>query len=241
VRRLRRTRHWTQAELAARIRLSQSRLSELERGAGSFTAEQLLVLAQLFNVQPSEFAPSRPADELAQLQNALTRYGASNLREREDVIPDADLDVPRAIQEALVSGVPRLVTALAPVLVRQADKVSLTKLHATLADAGFQHRLAWLIENTVAALRAELDTSLSRPWSKRYRRALVVLGAALEEAYARRQGSPAIDLLDHDIRSTKSRGLLEDTGSQISHRWGIVSGLQPENFIRALRDSRVDY
>jgi HTH-type transcriptional regulator/antitoxin HipB len=239
VRELRRARRWTQAELASRLGLSQSRLSELERGAGSFTAEQLLVLARLFNVPPSEFVPRKPADELAPLQNALVRFGASHLLEREDVTPDESLDVTRAIREALVSGVPRFITSLGPVLVRQIDRVSLTKLHATLADVGFQRRLAWLVENTVAALRSELTASLPRPWAKRYRRAILVLGTALEEADARRQGKPATDLLDPDIRSARTRRQIEASSSRISRRWGIVSALQPEDFVRALRGSRV--
>ena len=47
---LRRGRRWTQAELARRLDLSQSRLSEVERGDGSFTAEQFLTILRLFNV-----------------------------------------------------------------------------------------------------------------------------------------------------------------------------------------------
>ena len=48
VRELRQSRNWTQAELSKRLQLSQSRLSEIERGAGSFTAEQFLLLLRLF-------------------------------------------------------------------------------------------------------------------------------------------------------------------------------------------------
>jgi len=241
VRNLRCARRWTQAELAARLRLSQSRLSELERGAGSFTAEQLLVLAKLFNIQPSEFAPTRPADEHLELQNALARFGAAHLRESEDIIPDAGLDVARAIRETLVSGVPRFVTALAPVLLRQIDRFSLTKLYAVLADTGFERRLAWLIDNTLTALRSELSASLPRAWALRYRRAILVLEAALEEAVGRERGVPATDLLDPDVRSARTRRQLEACASPISRRWGIVTGLKPEDFIRALRESRVDH
>ena len=241
VRSLRRARRWTQAELATRIRLSQSRLSELERGRGSFTAEQIFVLAQLFNIQPSEFIPTKPADEHAQLQNALARYGAAHLREREDILPDERLDIARVIREVLVSGEPRLVTALAPVLVLQIDRISLTRLHATLADAGFEFRLVWLIDNTLTALRAELALSPPREWAKRYRRAVAVLATALEGAIARQRGEPATDLLDPDVRSARSRRQLEASASPISRRWGIVSSLQPEDFACALGDSRVDH
>ena len=59
VRLLRRERRLSQAELAKKLGLSQSRLSELENGAGSFTAEQLVMLLQLFNVTLADFAPRR--------------------------------------------------------------------------------------------------------------------------------------------------------------------------------------
>ena len=42
VRELRTRLNWTQIELARKLGLSQGRLSALERGTGSFTAEQLL-------------------------------------------------------------------------------------------------------------------------------------------------------------------------------------------------------
>src|ERR1035438_2790437 len=72
---LRRARHWTQAELARLLHLSQSRLSEIEGGDGSFTAEQFLTILRLFNVAASEFVHEH-ADPTAELQNALARLGA---------------------------------------------------------------------------------------------------------------------------------------------------------------------
>src|SRR5262245_35987584 len=56
VRALRTERRFTQSELAARMGLSQGRLSQIERGDGSFTAEQFLLLLRLFNVPVSHFA-----------------------------------------------------------------------------------------------------------------------------------------------------------------------------------------
>src|SRR5271154_2106763 len=80
VRDLRKERRWTQAELAKRLDLSQARLSEVESGDGSFTAEQFLLLLKLFNVGTSRFAPNAGAssghDREAQIQNALVRLGA---------------------------------------------------------------------------------------------------------------------------------------------------------------------
>ena len=75
VRELRRDRRWTQAELAGQLGLSQGRLSEIEGGKGSLTAEQFLLLLGLFNVGASRFWTA-PADPEADLQNALARLGA---------------------------------------------------------------------------------------------------------------------------------------------------------------------
>jgi transcriptional regulator with XRE-family HTH domain len=240
VRQLRQAQRLSQAELATRLGLSQSRLSEIERGAGSFTAEQLLLLSPLFNVVPSDFASSKPADEHAELQNALARYGARHLRENDAVLSSSKLDVPRAIREALVSGVPRLVTALAPVLVMQIDRIRLTTIHAALAQAGLHHRLGWLLENVLASIRSELATQPPRVWSRRYRRAALVIETALEGAGFGPQGEPTADLLDADIRSAKTRRQVEAAASTISRRWGIVTVLSPEDFASALGAARVD-
>ena len=56
VKTLREEKRWTQAELSGRLGLSQSRLSEIERGQGSFTAEQFLTILKLFNVPVTHFA-----------------------------------------------------------------------------------------------------------------------------------------------------------------------------------------
>src|SRR5271170_6249535 len=86
VRELRKERRWTQAELAKRLRLSQARLSEIEGGDGSFTAEQFLLLLKLFNVAANHFIPKQ-RNQASEIQNALARLGAIHLQESEDVLP----------------------------------------------------------------------------------------------------------------------------------------------------------
>src|SRR5688572_32511928 len=86
VRELRRARHLTQAELSQRLGLSQGRLSEIERGGGSFTAEQFLAILKLFNVSAAFFDSTAKSPTVA-LQNALARLGALHLRESEAVLP----------------------------------------------------------------------------------------------------------------------------------------------------------
>src|SRR6266567_2825625 len=101
VRVLRKARGWTQAELAARLSLSQARLSDIESGSGSFSAEQFLEILKLFNVGIDHFA-SEPREPVAELQNTLARLGAHQLQEREDVLPRKELeDVATVLYEAL--------------------------------------------------------------------------------------------------------------------------------------------
>jgi HTH-type transcriptional regulator/antitoxin HipB len=240
VRDLRKARRWTQAELAQRLRLSQNRLSEIERGAGSFTAEQLLVILKLFNVPLAHFASEGERDDLATLQNSLARLGALHLQESENVLPSERLsDVNDVVREAIVSGSPRLLTAVAPVLVRNADRVSLRRIDARLADAGLDSRLSWLVDNTLDALRSEFDGSLPRPWAQLYRRAEVVLEAFQESAAARSKRASGPDLLDAQIRTKKSLEEVRASSSPISRRWDIVTGLRPADFASALKAARV--
>lgn len=102
VRSLRNTRGWTLEELAKHLAISKSRLSDIERGEGSFTAEQFLEILALFNVTATHFAPpSRDAAD--QLQNALARFGAASLYESGDTTPSEHLrSVQQVIREALI-------------------------------------------------------------------------------------------------------------------------------------------
>ncbi|RLB53962.1 MAG: hypothetical protein DRI34_12695 [Deltaproteobacteria bacterium] len=243
VRELRKQRRWTQAEFARRLGLSQSRLSEIERGAGSFTAEQFLTILSLFNVTVTDFAPELASDPEAELQKALTRLGATHLRENENVVPSEFYDDPGVVvRETLVVGSPRLLTALGPVLVLHVDHIQLRKLHARLAELGLERRLGWLIDNVLEAIRSELKHALPRLWTKRYRRAAIVLDTFLEYARASspKQSNDAVgpDILDPSIRTKRTLEEVKAASSPISRRWNIVTGLQPEDFLHALGEAR---
>jgi transcriptional regulator with XRE-family HTH domain len=239
VRTLRKERGWTQAELAKKLALSQNRLSEVERGDGSFTAEQFLLILKLFNVTTSKFVDV--TDRPQQLQNALARLGASHLQESAGVVPADDLaDVVTAIREALVQGDPRLATALAPVLIANADRVSLSRLYLDLERVGLERRLAWLCENTLAALDSDLLKELPRAWAQRARRSIVLLETFLKPLTHKLDGrtdSPSPDVFDPSIRSRKTLDAVQAASSSISQRWGIVSALQPQDFAQATRDA----
>jgi transcriptional regulator with XRE-family HTH domain len=240
VRELRKERRWTQAELAKRLDLSQARLSEIEGGDGSFTAEQFLLLLRLFNVGASRFVPSAgPSaghDREAQIQNALARLGALHLQENRDVLPSERFDEVRsAVREALVlAESPRLLTALAPVLVANAEQVNLNKLQLELSEAGLPHRLPWLVENVLDVLEHSASETHSRAWVRARRRAYVLLRTFLDAVRTDPHASGAPDVLDSNIRSQLSRDEIAEASSPISKRWRVVTSLQPDDFAHAL-------
>lgn len=236
VQELRKARRWTQAELARQLKLSQSRLSEVENGAGSFTAEQFLLLLRLFNVGVSEFVPER-SEIGAELQNALARLGASHLQEVPDVLPSEHLEEAfDVVREAIVSGSPRHITGVAPVLVRTIDRLDVHRLRAELSRLGLGRRFQWVLENTAVALHAELAASPPRAWSQRYRRALVAI-QPIVELFAADESAP-VDLLDATIRSKQSLAETLESGSALSKKWRVASRLRAEDFAQALRAAR---
>ncbi len=238
--RLRKERRWTQIELAHRLGISQARLSKIESGNGSFTAEEFVHLLKLFNVGVGHFVTGH-ADVDGAIQNALARLGASHLVERDDVLPTERLEEVRAaVREALLVGTPRLLTGLAPVLVRNVDQLSLPKLQLEIAEAGLSRRLAWVLENTLHALRRELGTPLNRRWSGIYRRADLLLGdvvAGLRDGHRGRKGR-AVDVLDATIRSRQTLDEVLKSSSAISRRWSVATTLTPGDFADALRAAR---
>ena len=241
VRQLRIERRWTQAQLAKLLGLSQNRLSEIERGQGSLTAEQLLVILKTFNVPVDYFVASKSSAE-AQLQNALARLGGSHLYESTEVLPtDALREVNEVILQTLIGGEsPRQIAALAPVIVANINKITLPKLKADLRQIGFERHLGWVLENTLEALRQEAP-SLSREWRVRYKRAETVLENFLAPWLLKRNdsdGAPAEEILDKGIASEETLAQVRASSSRISKAWRIVTRLKAEDFVAALRQAR---
>ena len=223
--------------------LSQARLSEIENGDGTFTAEHLLEILKLFNVGIDHFA-GETRDTAADLQNALVRLGARHLQEHKDAVPTTALaDITTVLHQALLSGTPRLITALAPVLVLHIDEINLNAVRAKLASVGLQRRLDWLVDNTCQAVQEELRHAPPRVWAQRYRRAELVFETAL--AFAKEQAMPSQnsspDILDAHIRSKATLREVIASSSDVSRRWGIATALQPDDFTAALRGARVGH
>ncbi|MFO0652350.1 MAG: helix-turn-helix transcriptional regulator [Polyangiales bacterium] len=235
VRDLRRQRRWTQAELARRLELSQPRLSQIERGDGSFTAEQFLEILELFNVGVEHFAPSRASDATAVLQSALARHGAAHLAPTGAIVP-SELESPTALVAAVLRNPesPRHVAALAPVLVARANQIDLAEVASQLARLGRERRVAWLAESVRAALEADAPAALSD--RRHAQRAKMLLDLFLGSAGIPLPTDTApLDVLDVDVRSLKSAEPIFASASAPARRWRIVTRLSSDDFLEALR------
>ncbi|WP_107497088.1 helix-turn-helix transcriptional regulator [Thalassobius sp. I31.1] len=83
---LRKERGWTQDDLAARLRISITQLSRLERGASSLTQSRMRAIADVFGVRPEDLFVTRRSQEnvdldvihavVVQLDEMLVRLGA---------------------------------------------------------------------------------------------------------------------------------------------------------------------
>jgi transcriptional regulator with XRE-family HTH domain/post-segregation antitoxin (ccd killing protein) len=243
VRDLRKKRAWTQADLAQKLGLSRTRLSEIEGGDGSFTAEQFLEILRLFNVTTARFVGQAIDDSELQLRNALARFGAHHLQEDRTTTPNEVFDnLATVIKQALVQRDPRLVTALAPVLMENIDAINLVKLQLDLNASGLAWRLAWVCENTAQAIEDELRRQAPRSWAQRARHAAVTLNAFVEAANLGLENDRSSRLaafsVDPAIKSAKTLEAVKARMSEISRRWKQVTDLQPDDFAQALRAAR---
>ncbi len=236
VRKLREQRRWTQAELARQLGLSQPRLSQIERGDGSFTAEQFLRILELFNVGVDHFAPIRSVAPSA-VQNALARHGASHLVEAEVSVP-AELDDPAELVARVLRAPesPRHVAALAPVIVAHADDLNLDEVAARLGP-GRVRRLGWLVESVLGAL-AEDHPPTGRDRLQTQRARLVLELFLASGGVGLPAVSDTLDVFDREIRSLKSAERVFEEAAEEARRWRIVTRLRTEDFTAALRAAR---
>lgn len=240
VRRLRKERRWTQAQLARLLGLSQSRLSEIEHGKGSFTAEQFLLVLQTFNVPISYFVSTVGGSE-SSIQNTLARLGAHQLQEDKEILPSERIArVNDIIRETLVSaGSSRQIVSLAPILVANARGINLRGLSRQLYEIGLRNRLGWLAENVLYAVGVELQHISSKNWIRKCKQAEVILKSFL--IFKAAQETEAEDILDSDIVSERTLEAVKKSRSNISKEWHIVTRIQPQDFIDALRSAHEKY
>ncbi len=252
LRELRKARSLSQAHLARQLGVSQAWLSYVERGEGSLTAEQLLEVLKIFNEVPQAFTLGK-RDPEAEFQRALAQQGAEHLFQDPRVLPSAlNQDVETTLREVLLDGRnPRQITAIAPVLARNHDQVDLKRLWARFTDYGLQNRLGWALENVADALGqlsgrlASHDARPLRQAETSLRNFLVVRGPVTDgwpgvpEAPGAGPGwEEALSHLDVLGRKAQSWRTIRNTWSSadpVSRRWGVVSNLQLQDFIEALK------
>lgn len=238
VKELRKQRLLTQKELADYLGLSQNRISQIEAGEGSFSAEHLLLLAKKFNLAPSSFVDEEKRAEPT-VQNALARHGAEHLREFENTLPSEKLDdIIRLVREVLAAPQDsRSVAALAPVIVQHADPPTLNRIRLRLIDDGIIQRYGWLLENIRWAIDDELAEDLSTEWKEKYKKADYVLKNLLSFPWFSLRKVHREDVFDSVITS-KTLGQLRSALSDVSKKWKIITNIQPKDFAEALKEAR---
>lgn len=243
VRSLRKRRHWTLAELARHLELSESRLSELERGAGSFSAEHLLVLFRLFQVGPEDFIePDDTRDPvLGSLQTALAKFGAHHLVTDDASVIRREHDRPGDVVLDVLIRHPtaRFVTALPPMLIVSLNEISFPAVQHAVVQAGVPYRWGWLLDQLLGAFEALAGSAGSVRWRRDSRRARTVATHFLP-GVPRPGDAVALDLLDPDLRSPSSVKAAMASASEIDRRWHVLSRLGTADFlspIEVVRDS----
>lgn len=243
VRRLRKDRLWTLAELARHLELSESRLSELERGAGSFSAGHLLVLFRLFQVGPEDFIePDDTRDPVVgSLQTALVRFGARHLVADDSFVIRREHERPgELVQDVLIRHpTARFVTALPPVLIVRLSEISFPSVQHAVVQAGVPNRWGWLLEQFLEALESINSSVGSVRWRRDSRRARTVAEHFLP-GIPRPSDAVALDLLDPDLRSPSSVKAAVASAPEIDRRWRVLSRLGTDDFLgpmEVLRDS----
>lgn len=241
VRRLRKERRWTLAELAGRLRLSESRLSELERGKGSFSAEHLLALFGLFHVGPEAFLPADTLRDpvVGSIQKSLSKFGAYHLLADDTFLIRSEHARPvDVICDVLVRHPsPRFLTAIPPVLVQSSNEISFSAIQDAVVRAGVPHRWAWLLDRFLGALDTIDGGSVL--WRRGSQRASVLAQSFLSQLSE--PGSDAtLDLLDRDVRSQATLRAALVRADEKDHKWRVLSRLTTEDFVaplEALRDA----
>jgi transcriptional regulator with XRE-family HTH domain len=238
LRALRAERGWTQRRVATALGTSQSRLSVVERGEGSISAEQLLTAMQLFGVPAERFRPAG-VTRAGVMARARALLGSPDAVGAPSVEPRADAAQALLVEVLLA---PRQVThlqVLAPLLVRNLDLIALPRVYERLEQRGRGARLGWLADAVAAAIQA-LSTPLPGAWDPLARHAEVALYAFSTQLQDARDRSERSRLLVEDVLETglcsavKLEALRRENGVE-AKAWGIVTGCGVAGFAKALQ------
>ncbi len=241
IRQLRKARRWTLLELAHRLELSESRLSELERAGGSFSAEQLLRVFQLFQVGAEDFVPHEAGTDpvAGSIQAALVRLGAKHLVADDRFVIRQEHNRPGDLiaHILLAHPTPRFLTALGPVLVEQVDIISFPGVQHAVVQAGAPHRWGWLLDHVLEAISSADGDPAPTPWRRASQRLRTVAEAYLVSLPGPSSNEP-YDLIDPDLRSLESVQAAEANASERDARWRVLGRLTVEEFAQPLQVAR---
>lgn len=231
------SRRLSQAELAQKLGISQSRLSEIEQGKGSITAEQFIVLLQFFNLPISHFVKQENVSFEDQLQNRLVQLGGSQLRETVGVLPSEKLDdVVTVIVESLIGGfTSRLLITLVPVLIKNAKQINLQLIEAKLKGFGLEGRLYWVLNGISNAIEARRKLFIPKEYLFFYKQAEKNLSLwSLYELQLLGEYNGLENVLDSDITSSKTLDQVRNARDELAKKWNIVTRITQEDFNNAL-------
>lgn len=237
IRSLREARRLTQQDLAERLGITQGRLSALERGKGSFTAEQFLEVLTIFNVPASEFQATIP-EPVAVVQNALVNAGARHLAATETLPSERLRQIETLIRETLLEGDPRQVAALAPVLASNVRKIDFVNLIAKAKEIGLDQRLFWVLAFIAKALQVELQERLSNTIQWQYRAASHTINTVLTR-YCHIDQIPTRES-DHfdQILNHIGHDQIKNRTSTFDNHWSVLNRITLDDFLEALRAAR---
>lgn len=232
----------TQKELAALLGITQARYSQIESGKGSFSAEQLIILIQRFNLSISRFVSQKSEDDSSlKLQKALYRFGANQLYEDPDILPSQKLEnVAQVIIETILSaGSSRQIVALAPVIVKNRAQINFTKIKNELQVLGYLGRLGWVLESVATAIDSELFHVTPRRRELLYKRTFANIKIFIDNS---RIWETLIleDILDKNIYSAKTLNEVKEARDPLAKKWRIITRITTNDFINALREAQID-
>ncbi|MBI4212024.1 MAG: helix-turn-helix transcriptional regulator, partial [Deltaproteobacteria bacterium] len=227
-----------QLELAQKLGISQSRLSEIEQGKGELSAEQLINAMKLFNLPLGYFVQFPKENIEIKLQNAVARLG-SQLKEHPDMLPSEQLEkVYQVISETIIHGASsRLLISLGPVIVNHIKQVQFDRIEKQLREFHLENRLYWIIEGILRSINKRLEVYLPREVSLRYRKAKVVLEPRLSippSVFAVLGHEVPEDILDADISSQKTLEEIKTSRDELARKWKIVTRITEKDFLKTL-------
>lgn len=244
IRGVRKERRFTQKELADLLGITQARYSQIENGNGSFTAEQLVILMQKFNIALDLLVQEKKSG-VSHLQNALSRFGAGELYEEPDLLPSERLaEVSRVVIETIVSAESsRQIASLAPVIVKNISYINFNAIRMSLQDIGLSGRLGWLLENCSSAIAQITKGVVSRQNGALYGRALVkidpVVGLIWSHWSALEDNLPE-DVLDGAIASQRTLDEVKGSRDPLAKKWKIATRITTDDFVKALKEAGLD-